>query len=109
MTLTLQKSIPIKSLVHQLALKEQNLFTGQIKINAPSGNHWTLHLCVGRLIWATGSHHVVRRLYRHLSEQFPQLNFEAMTLREQSGFEYGWDYQVINVLVLRKKMAKDST
>ncbi|MDY6936074.1 MAG: response regulator [Cyanobacteriota bacterium] len=106
MILELKKN-HLKSLVHQLALKEQNLFTGQIDIQAPAGKKWTLYLCVGRLIWATGGHHVVRRLYRHLSEQCPSVSLEMMALREQSGFEYGWDYQVINILVLRKKIDKD--
>ncbi|MBE9040630.1 response regulator [Oscillatoriales cyanobacterium LEGE 11467] len=73
----------------------------------PSGKSWTLYLCVGRLIWATGGHHVVRRLYRHLSKQCPNLSLDMMVLREQSGFDYGWDYQVINILVLRKKIAKE--
>ena len=101
------KKSNLQSLVHQLALKEQNLFTGQLKIYMPSGKSWTLHLCVGRLIWATGGHHVVRRLYRHLSKPYPRLSLEMMTLREQSDFEYGWDYQVINVLLLRQKITKE--
>ena len=94
-------------LVRQLKTLEKHHFTGEVKIQSLSGLEWTLYFCVGRLIWVSSNFHTVRRLYRHLHRECPELTLQMMTLRESSGFNYGWDYKVIEVFVLRKRLTKE--
>jgi two-component system, chemotaxis family, response regulator PixG len=96
-----------KKLVYQLALQEKNRFTGKLIVKTTSGLEWSLHFCVGRLVWATGGNHVVRRLYRHLSQSSSQITVKMLALREKQGFKYGWDYQAIDTLVLRKQLTHE--
>jgi two-component system, chemotaxis family, response regulator PixG len=96
-----------KKLVHQLILQEKNRFTGKLIVKTTSGVEWDLHFCVGRIVWATGGNHMVRRLYRHLSQTSPQITIKMLALREKQGFKYGWDYQAIDTLVLRKQLTQE--
>lgn len=96
-----------KKLVYQLTVQEKTRFTGKLIIKTTSGVEWNLHFCVGRLVWATGGNHVVRRLYRHLSQTSPKITVKMLALREKQGFKYGWDYQAIDTLVLRKQITHE--
>lgn len=95
-----------RNLVHQLKLQDKTRFTGKLIVKTTSGIEWILHFCVGRLVWATGGNHIVRRLYRNLRQLSPQITLKMLALREKNGFKYGWDYQAIDTLVLRKHLAQ---
>ena len=96
-----------KSLIQQLILQKQNQFTGQMLIQAPSDMQWTLHFRAGYLVWATGGKHLVRRLYRHISRQCPQIEFDMLAIRDDDERECGWDYQVLTILVCRQSISKE--
>jgi two-component system, chemotaxis family, response regulator PixG len=96
-----------QSLVNQLVQQKQKQFTGQMIVQAPSDMRWILHFRTGHLVWATGGKHIVRRLYRHLSQQCPQVDFEMLAIREDDRQSCGWDYQVLSILVCRQVIAQE--
>ncbi|NET32340.1 MAG: response regulator [Cyanothece sp. SIO1E1] len=96
-----------QGLIDQLTTQQQTKFTGQLEIRAPEGRQWNLYFCVGHLVWVTTEKHIVRRLYRHASQECQKISLPMLTVREQDGFEYGWDYHVIKILILRKILTKE--
>ncbi|MDY6938238.1 MAG: response regulator [Cyanobacteriota bacterium] len=106
------RKISHQSFIYKLTIWEQQKFTGYFTVRTLSGVEWKFYLCIGRLIWVTGGNHVTRQLYRHLFQEKLKLDLDKI-LQEQSrspnkrNFKYGWDYQVINTLVARKKLDND--
>lgn len=86
----------------QLATHIQKQFTGRLDIQGVKT--WSLYFCLGRLVWAAGGTHPLRRWYRHLSQYFPQISPNDFRLREGDVGEY-WEYQVLIVLAKRQKIS----
>lgn len=98
-----------KSLINQLIQQKQKQFTGRMLIQAPSDMRWTLYFRAGHIVWATGGKHVVRRLYRILFHQCPQVDFEMLAIRDEDHKEFGWDYQIMAILVCRQTITKQDS
>ncbi|MGB3238235.1 MAG: response regulator [Geitlerinemataceae cyanobacterium] len=95
-----------KSLINQLIQQKQKQFTGRMLIQAPSDMRWTLYFRGGHIVWASGGKHVVRRLYRILFHQCPQVDFEMLAIRQEDHQDFGWDYQIMSILVCRQSLTK---
>lgn len=86
----------------RITVESQNQFTG--RLDAIGSTTWSLYFCLGRLVWATGGEHQIRRWYRHLAQYAPQIPPNGVRLRETDVTRY-WEYQVLTVLVKRQKLA----
>jgi two-component system, chemotaxis family, response regulator PixG len=81
-------------------------FTGKLEIVARSGDPWCLYYQFGRLIWATGGVHSVRRWRRVLARYCQDLNLNGFRLREGDQFEC-WDYHMFKVLIDRSQITRE--
>lgn len=89
------------SFTAQLSRYGHNKFTGRLDVKVSTGEQWSLYLHLGRLVWAAGGKHPVRRWQRHLLRHCPGVNPKLLTLRQNEHPEC-WDYHALGLLALRK-------
>jgi len=85
----------------ELAVYSQEKFTGSLVVKAARGPSWTLYLSLGRLVWATGGQHPVRRWRRQLIRYCPSFDPNRLALRAGDALTC-WDYEVLLLLVRRQ-------
>lgn len=88
-----------ETLTAQLQAYSQRRFTGRLDIRASVT--WSLYFCLGRLVWAAGGEHPVRRWQRHLKQYCPQVEPDKIHLREVNMPRSTWEYLALTVLVKR--------
>ncbi len=88
-------------LLSALATYGQDKFTGCLTIAFSQGQTWALYLSLGRLVWATGGAHPVRRWRRHLIRHCPSLEPSHLELRDSDPLTC-WDYDVLVLMVRRQ-------
>ena len=62
------------SLKNQIKLCQQQQFTGKLGAIATDYQQWGLYFCLGRLIWATGGVHLIKRWQRLITQYCPQID-----------------------------------
>lgn len=86
---------------------KQLQFTGQMIFRDDKGTEWTFYLYLGRILYATGGIHPVRRWKRNLLVYFPEI---AKTQESQSIDEellkgsIGWEYQLLCLWLKQDKI-----
>ena len=90
-----------------LGVQSRLHLTGRLDIEA-NDQKWSLYLYMGRLIWAAGGPHPVRRWYRNLSRHCPQIDAQAVTFGA-SGNVQRWDYDILISLVKQQKITVEQT
>jgi two-component system, chemotaxis family, response regulator PixG len=82
----------IDSLSNQLEICIQMQFTGRLEVQAGTIQRWSLYFCMGRLLWAQGGEHGLRRWRRLLQQHCPQVNAQPTQLVEvQASRGKGYD------------------
>ncbi|MDA0267025.1 MAG: response regulator [Cyanobacteria bacterium] len=83
------------------ATLRQQQFSGQISLKALNGIEWTFYLSWGRLVYATGGEHAVRRWLRQVSHYCPEIALDSKTLASElsQASEHHlhpcWEYQLL--------------
>jgi len=100
----------------QIALFEslkESRFSGQLAISDTQERTWILYLYLGRIVYASGGIHPVRRWRRHVVAYCPERlsNIEEIQLaladiaKEES--RISWEYQLISVWIDQNKISRD--
>lgn len=66
------------------ATLRQQQFSGQIRLSALTGAEWTFYLSWGRLVYATGGNHAIRRWLRQVAHYCPELPLDKASLTSES-------------------------
>jgi two-component system, chemotaxis family, response regulator PixG len=90
-----------------LGVQSRLHLTGRLDIEA-NNQQWSLYLYMGRIIWATGGPHHVRRWYRNLSRHCPQIEAQAVTFNTPVRTQR-WDYEILVSLVKAQKISVEQT
>ncbi|WP_072621417.1 response regulator [Spirulina major] len=91
----------------QLACFQSHQFTGRIDLTIAPNQTWSLYLALGRLAWASGGPHSMRRWRRQLlSHQLTQ-TAQQIKVRQNDQFEC-WDYQILTLLATRQLANTDT-
>ncbi|MDX2273295.1 MAG: response regulator [Cyanobacteriota bacterium] len=100
-------SFPPHSVVSQLQQLSQVQFSGRVQIEAETSQveGWNLYFCLGRLVWATGGSHPIRRLHRLLNQFCPQSQ-AAQELPATAAMRC-WDYHFLTFLVRRQRITRE--
>lgn len=61
---------------------ERERFTGRLEISSPDGTEWNFYYRLGRLVWATGGSHPIRRWRRYLARHCPQVDVNRLGVRQ---------------------------
>ena len=78
----------------QLGLRSQTRFTGRLEIQNTEGQQWSIYLYMGRLVWATGGLHPVRRWYRYVTRYCSQVDLSTIAELEVEDSNC-WDYYLL--------------
>jgi two-component system, chemotaxis family, response regulator PixG len=100
-----QQVVTTADLARRIQIYTQEKFTGQLnlQLKEPKSQQWNLYFRMGSLIWVTSEVHPIRRCYRLMSQQCPQLAIYSTRLQY-------WDYEYLAELtkqgrIQRKQMA----
>jgi two-component system, chemotaxis family, response regulator PixG len=96
------------------SLKQLQL-TGQLVLQDHRGFAWVLYLYMGRIIYATGGQHPVRRWRRILAVHCPRLMSAPMAVEAPSDGDestsgdvpFCWDYQLLYQWVSQNKLTRE--
>lgn len=88
-------------------------FSGQLLwSDLDNGKTWTFYLYLGRLIYATGGTHPVRRWARNLAMYCPQIPFDITAIQsdlyklEPASFTTCWEYQLFCLWLEQDRLGK---
>ena len=85
---------------------ERKQFTGRMEISSPDGRQWHFYYRLGRLVWATGGSHPIRRWRRYLARYCPQVDVNRLGIRH-SDRVCDVLYHVLVLLFKRKAIARE--
>ncbi len=95
---------------------KQRRFSGQLLLADSKGQKWTFDLSLGRIIYATGGTHPVRRWKRNLAvaavdlPEIPSqilLQLSSLTGTAAESFNIGWEYQLLRLWVDQKEINRE--
>ncbi|MEC4817997.1 MAG: response regulator [Scytonema sp. PMC 1069.18] len=103
-----QNKILVSSyLLNELKTCAQLQYSGKLDIRSTKGQTWTFFYRLGRIAWATGGRHPLRRWYRQLALYFPEINVEQMQLRQEDISQDYWDYRILANLYKKGKIQRE--
>ena len=92
---------------------KQAKFSGQLAIADTQDNSWAFYLYLGRIVYATGGVHPVRRWRRHLVAYCPQrlahfdeIQAELADIPEET-CRISWEYKLLSVWIDRSKITRE--
>jgi chemotaxis family two-component system response regulator PixG len=77
---------------------KQEQYTGSLTVNAGTAPGYQLYFLLGRLLYATGGHHPVRRWWRYCNRIAPHLGsaaIEKSLQKEAPELGEGWEYSLL--------------
>ncbi len=82
-------------------------YSGKLDISTSKGHSWSFYYRLGRIVWATGGNHPVRRWRRQMTQHCPQIVLDQIRWGSQDlGVDY-WDYQRLTVLHAKQHISRD--
>ncbi|MGB7441840.1 MAG: response regulator, partial [Coleofasciculaceae cyanobacterium] len=89
-------------------------FSGQLLwSDSDDGKTWTFYFYLGRILYATGGTHPVRRWARNLAVYCPQIQFNITAIQrdlyqlEPTLFATCWEYQLFGLWITQDKISKE--
>jgi len=103
---------PTKQIELFESLKESR-FSGQLVVSDAQDHTWILYLYLGRIVYASGGVHPVRRWRRHVVAYCPERlsNVEEIQLAlaniAQEDSRISWEYQLLSLWIDQNKITRD--
>lgn len=97
--------------VQFLATLRRIRFSGKLMLTGAEGQQWLFFLCSGRLMYATGGTHPVRRWHRSLVAYCPEMSFGHLaTARDLAGINLAssstcWQYELLSLWTAQYKIS----
>ncbi len=94
------------------SLKEHR-FSGRLYLSSANQLEWVFFIYLGRIIYATGGRHPVRRWRRNLVSYLPQIalqlekELDALSNTNLNKSDITWDYDLISFWVQQKKVSRE--
>ncbi|GBF84183.1 PatA protein [Aphanothece sacrum FPU3] len=92
---------------------KQPRFSGQLVLTDAKGEQWFFYLYLGRIMYATGGSHPVRRWRRQIALCLPQITALLSTLQldlaslGNQDFRLCWEYQLLCFWVEQQKISRE--
>lgn len=103
----LAETINHTDLVSTLATLKQERCSGQLLLKDIQEQEWTLYLFLGRILYATGGMHPVKRWRRSLSAVCPQVDANQLKLPANSLGDISWEYLLLYSAVEHQQITRD--
>lgn len=97
----------------QLIALKQDRFSGQLLVKNQAGQDWNFYLFLGRILYATGGNHPVRRWRRNLTTHCSQLELQQLNLSailsssSPETFNLCWEYQLLYLWVEQQQITRE--
>ncbi|MBV9386877.1 MAG: response regulator [Chroococcidiopsidaceae cyanobacterium CP_BM_ER_R8_30] len=107
MTLT---SINSGDFLGQFTALKQGQFSGQVLLKGPLDQTWIFYMFLGRILYATGGVHPVRRWRRNLLTYWPQIDIDKLCLSTNhsiNSFNICWEYQLLHLWMEQQKLSRE--
>ena len=95
------------------AALKKNQFNGVLQLRSKRGEDWQIYMYWGRLVYATGGAHPVRRWRRHVARFCPSVSLEAADLNAMlAPYKSGctcWEYKLLNDWESQGKMTRQQS
>ena len=97
----------------QLIALKQERFSGQLIVKGPLGQEWIFYLFLGRILYATGGTHPVKRWRRNLTNHCPQIDLNQLNLSailsssSPTAFNISWEYQLLYLWVEQHQINRE--
>jgi chemotaxis family two-component system response regulator PixG len=108
----IQEFTPDKQVRFFNALKHPR-FSGQLTLTDGAGRQWQFYLYFGRILYATGGIHPVRRWLRNIAAYCPQLPKRLADLRQlvatvtEDDLEPCWEYQLLEAWIAQDLITRE--
>ena len=105
--------IPISSndFLNQFTALKQDQFSGQVLVKGPLEQKWIFYMFLGRILYATGGIHPVKRWRRNLITHCPQLDLDKLSFSPANysidSFDICWEYQLLHLWTEQQKISRD--
>ncbi|MFN5513198.1 MAG: response regulator [Cyanobacteriota bacterium] len=92
---------------------KQPRFSGQLALTSPTGERWFFYLYLGRIMYATGGHHAVRRWRRQIALYLPQIAANLSSVQidlasiDPQDLQLCWEYQLLCHWVEHQKATRE--
>lgn len=89
---------------------KQSEFTGQVYFKESESKQWIFYLYLGRIFYATGGVHIVRRYKRNLALHMPEMISELAIIERDSAnhkifqTQVCWEYDLLNLWIEQEKI-----
>lgn len=111
--------VPIKGFVaskqtYLFNTLKKHQFSGEVKLVSAQTEQWCFYLYLGRLIYATGGEHSVRRWRRNLAAYLPNIATDSQYLEEQiqsisiHNIKFCWEYELLRRWLLNNRADRES-
>lgn len=82
-------------------------YSGKLEIKSAKGDNWTFYYWLGRIVWATGGTHPLRRWRRLMTQHCPQIDVDNIQLCSQDMSIDSWDYTSLKILHEQHKIQRE--
>lgn len=92
---------------------KQSQTSGQLLMEDETGRTWSFHLYLGRIVYASGGEHALRRWRRYLATYMPQIAYDPAKLKQDlaaitaEDLQTGWEYQLLCLWINQKKITRE--
>lgn len=99
--------------ISKLTALKQDRFSGYLILKGPAGQEWNVCLFLGRILYATGGNHSVRRWLRQLKYHCPQVDIHQLKLssilskQPTDSFCSYWEYQFLYSGVEQQQITRE--
>lgn len=106
----LAETINNTDFVSRLAILKQERFSGKLVLKDIQAQTWNLYLFLGRILYATGGHHPVKRWRRNLLAYCPQVDVNVLKFSENTvnvAGDISWEYLLLYSAVEQQQTTRD--
>ena len=94
----------IQNIQQKFAICLERRVNGVLEWQNNRGTKYFFYCRWGRIIWATGGVHPVRRFLRNLTQNCPKISANKIQFSQKDLDSNYWDYQILNILNKRQKI-----
>jgi two-component system, chemotaxis family, response regulator PixG len=93
---------------------KQARFSGQLLMTSSKGTTWVFYLYLGRIMYATGGTHPVRRWRRNVTAyspqmiaQFSEIGSELASIAAEQSTKISWEYKLLSLWIDEQKITRE--
>ncbi len=95
------------ALVNELSSLKSAQFTGRLTITSNSNQEWKFYLHQGRILYANGGVHPIKRWQRYLSTYCPQIQVNQLNLPAELFAREAWEYQLFGLWLKQQQISRE--